>query len=687
MEAHFREAIVQKQNDSRCKHSILGVYLMALMVEQVMIKTSLVFLEERKCLFLLLALTLSACAQEKAEKTETLDMMEQRLQGVLLDQDFFETLKKVKSLSETNGEAKDLLARFELSALAVALTHKNEALKTLFQSETPDRQRIALFVENASKEAQNPDVALALSSLSHAIAGQSTDLTKTIEVALGDSVFSAPVALLLAHYIVEALSDALTAPEYERGTAIQQSFPGIPTPPSNDPLEAVFPRTLRLLASLLEQGRKNEGLKVAFQSLKSRAEGMLSGKMFALPTVIDRTPRGGFPGSGIAGSYSPLLVAVIGEPDLSIVKRPVIKWDDNKVVLVVEGKPVPIAKAIDLDTLGEDKRKELVATINEHRGQVENIEKQLYPVVATGHSASIAFSNPCPAKTLFSGLSLLKDAGIDVFYFLVPGAPSRMLPFFFKEVPQGLKPKASAQVIVVLSKGGAEVYSSDPKKSLKVKKEWGNEVRAQMEGGKPVALSIAWDEERGFKGTLAMVLEEVSKGSHLVKLMVRTKDLPSVEVLDAVSEVIMAKGEPFPDISQFFSGVPCSGASLCPAFVPILVTEGSLPKPTKVVVEETRPLGFCDPKDVERVMKGRSGAFKACYELQLQRYPDLKGRLDLRFTIEEDGTTSRISFSTNELNTQVADCIRRHVESLKFPKPAGGICVIRWPFTFKPGGD
>jgi hypothetical protein len=657
--------------------------------ETMMDTTYLSLLEKRKGFCLLVVLALSACAQEKTEKTETLDMMEQSLQGVLLDQDFFETLKKVKSLSETDTKAKDLLARFELSALAVALTHKHEALKTLFQSETPDRQRIGLFVENVSKEAQTKDVAHALSSLALAIAGQPTDLTKTIEVAQGDEPFAAPIALLLAHYIIESLSTAINAPEYERGIAIQQVLPGIPTPPSNDPLEGVFPGSLRLLSSLLEQSRKNEGLRVAFENMKTKAQDMLGGRMFALPLVIDRTPRGGFPGSGISGSYTPLLVFVLGETAVSIGKRPILKWDDGKVVVVEEGKVAPLIDTADLEVIRDEKRKELIMQIRTQQEETKTLEKQVYPDVIAGNSAVIGFSKTVPAKTFFSGLSLLKDAGIDDSRLLAQGAPSRVLPFFFKQVPEkeGIKPPISAQVVVVLSKSGAEVYPLDPKKGLKIKKEWGSDVKSQMEGGKPVALSVGWDKERGFKGVLAMVLEEVSKGSHLVKVMVRSKDVPSDLIQDCVAEIVMAKGEPFTDISQFFAGIGCSGASLCPAFVPVLVTEGRLPTAMKVVVEETRPLGFCDPKDVERVMKGRSGAFRACYELQLQRYPELKGRLDLRFTIEEDGTTSHVSFATNELNTQVADCIRRQVAGLKFPKPAGGICVIRWPFAFKPGGD
>jgi len=40
----------------------------------------------------------------------------------------------------------------------------------------------------------------------------------------------------------------------------------------------------------------------------------------------------------------------------------------------------------------------------------------------------------------------------------------------------------------------------------------------------------------------------------------------------------------------------------------------------------------------------------------------------------------------NELNRTVEACVIRQVSQLKFPKPDGGVCVIRWPFRFQPGG-
>lgn len=643
----------------------------------------------RKLLYPFLGLTFFACAQEKSEKVETLDMMVQTLRGVLLDDDFFQALEKVRSTAETDKNAKEVLARFELSALAVAMTYKQEALKRLFQSETPSRERIGLFVQDVSEKTQNPEVAQGLRSLSFAITGQPTDLTKTIEVAQGESEFSGPVSLLLAHFIIESLSSAVTAPEYERGIMLQQIFPGIPTPPSNDPLESVFPRTLRILSSLFEHTDRDEGLRVAFEHLKTKAHSLLAGKKFALPVVLDRKPRGGFPGNGLVGFYTPLFVTVFGDKGISVGRRPVVMWDENRLVVLEKGEFVPLLGLTDLEALKDEKRRESVGLLEKHRHETASIEKQVYSEVSETRATAIAFSGSVPTRALFSGLSLLKEAGFDDLRLLVPGAPSRVLPFFFRDVPQkeGTKPPSPARVVVVLSKNEAEIYPSDSKKALQTKKEWGNEVRTHMKGGKPVGLSVGWDKERGFKGLLAMVLEDVSKGSHLVKVMVRSKDVPSEVVLDCISEIVMAKGEPFTDIAHFFSGISCSGTSFCPSFLPLFVTEGSLPATTKAVVEETRPANFCDPKDVERIMKGRSGAFRACYEYQLQRNPELKGRLVLRFTILEDGSTSDVSIVSNELNTHVAECVKRHVQSLVFPKPVGGTCEIRWPFSFQPGGD
>jgi hypothetical protein len=174
-----------------------------------------------------------------------------------------------------------------------------------------------------------------------------------------------------------------------------------------------------------------------------------------------------------------------------------------------------------------------------------------------------------------------------------------------------------------------------------------------------------------------------------VDVVVRGKDVTAAAVLDAVAE-IEAPGVPtFPYLAAYFGGAECPAGRECLAAVPVLFSDAAVPKPKEpeAVVKETRPAGFCDKGAVQKVVLGRSGAYRSCYEVELQRRPDIAGRVELRFTIEPDGSVSGVTVSASDLaNKNVESCLVKQVSGLKFPKPDGGICVIRWPFKFQPGG-
>ena len=201
-----------------------------------------------------------------------------------------------------------------------------------------------------------------------------------------------------------------------------------------------------------------------------------------------------------------------------------------------------------------------------------------------------------------------------------------------------------------------------------------------------------WKADKGFGGALGRMVKHFRKAgwpSPVVEVVIRAKDVKAGIVVDAAAEIAGSDEKPFPGLSDFFPGLVCPASGLCAGAVPVLfsdmVVQAAKAEEPAAVVE--RPAGFCDKGAVARTIAGRAGAYRACYERELTRRPDLEGRIEMRFTIEPDGSVSGIAVTGNTLGVKgIEECLVRQVSGLKFPKPDGGVCVIRWPFKFQPGG-
>ena len=84
-------------------------------------------------------------------------------------------------------------------------------------------------------------------------------------------------------------------------------------------------------------------------------------------------------------------------------------------------------------------------------------------------------------------------------------------------------------------------------------------------------------------------------------------------------------------------------------------------------------------------MNRNKGSFRFCYQRELQSNPDLAGRVVLRFTIGTDGRPKGASIASSALGNKAAHaCLLKTVQRMTFKPPKGGVCPVRWPFTFKP---
>jgi hypothetical protein len=94
-----------------------------------------------------------------------------------------------------------------------------------------------------------------------------------------------------------------------------------------------------------------------------------------------------------------------------------------------------------------------------------------------------------------------------------------------------------------------------------------------------------------------------------------------------------------------------------------------------------------DRDALARYVKARIKSLQSCYEKELKRNPNLKGKLVVRFTIMPTGRTGDIDLEENTLgNDAVGACIRSYIRSWVFPfKPDDEVPVV-YPFVFSPAG-
>ena len=77
-------------------------------------------------------------------------------------------------------------------------------------------------------------------------------------------------------------------------------------------------------------------------------------------------------------------------------------------------------------------------------------------------------------------------------------------------------------------------------------------------------------------------------------------------------------------------------------------------------------------EQINRVVRANQAAVRYCYEVEVQRQPNLRGRIEIAWRISLAGrvTTSRVARSTMN-NSRVEGCIARQGRNWRFPEPDG----------------
>ncbi len=116
--------------------------------------------------------------------------------------------------------------------------------------------------------------------------------------------------------------------------------------------------------------------------------------------------------------------------------------------------------------------------------------------------------------------------------------------------------------------------------------------------------------------------------------------------------------------------------------------KGAGPREVKVTIGEMQgDPGGLNAEEINRTVKARGSVFRACYQRELNRSPNIAGKLVVRFKIDGSGVVqgAQVTGGSTLANAAVSECVTGNVMRLKF-RAAGGVANVTYPFVFSPGG-
>lgn len=96
-------------------------------------------------------------------------------------------------------------------------------------------------------------------------------------------------------------------------------------------------------------------------------------------------------------------------------------------------------------------------------------------------------------------------------------------------------------------------------------------------------------------------------------------------------------------------------------------------------------MGSLSMEIIRRVIRSHRDQIKYCYSKELTRYPNLAGKVAVKFTISPKGYVTQATVSQTTLrNASVERCICEKIRTWKFPEPkGGGIVIVNYPFILQ----
>ncbi|MDF1563513.1 MAG: AgmX/PglI C-terminal domain-containing protein [Deltaproteobacteria bacterium] len=96
--------------------------------------------------------------------------------------------------------------------------------------------------------------------------------------------------------------------------------------------------------------------------------------------------------------------------------------------------------------------------------------------------------------------------------------------------------------------------------------------------------------------------------------------------------------------------------------------------------------GGLDKEVIARIVRRHQNEIKYCYERELQKDPNLYGKIAILWIIDATGAVAKATVAQTTMgNSEVENCIITRVKRWRFPQPkGGGIVQVTYPWIFKP---
>ena len=109
---------------------------------------------------------------------------------------------------------------------------------------------------------------------------------------------------------------------------------------------------------------------------------------------------------------------------------------------------------------------------------------------------------------------------------------------------------------------------------------------------------------------------------------------------------------------------------------------------TQVTPGTTVVQGGLDKEVIARIVHRHQNEIKYCYEKELQKDPNLYGKVAIKWIIDPTGSVATASLAQSTMgNSNVVNCILTRVRRWKFPQPkGGGVVQVTYPWIFKSNG-
>jgi outer membrane biosynthesis protein TonB len=89
-------------------------------------------------------------------------------------------------------------------------------------------------------------------------------------------------------------------------------------------------------------------------------------------------------------------------------------------------------------------------------------------------------------------------------------------------------------------------------------------------------------------------------------------------------------------------------------------------------------------EQILKVVQSHAAAIQFCYEKELQRFPNLAGKVVVGWKVNLLGRVEDAKVDSSSLgNPSAESCMVRQVRNWQFPKPNGVVCNVHFPFFFK----